>query len=456
MWNPAAPLQSRVRHSPWVRPWCLHLVIALLAVTAIGCQSQMAEESKPQKPAMETVVADVMTLSMQPWPTIVRSQGSLNADEESVVAPKVAGRVAKVHVDLGDFVKTGDPLVSLDQEEFQLQVAQAEAQLEQTRSAVGLHEGEGVENLVPENAPPVREQKALWEEAQNVLERAARLLSQNAIADGEYDQVAAAERVAEARYASSINSVREKIALIGVRQAELSLARQRLQDAVIVAPLDGYVQQRQVAPGSYLSVGQAIAVVVRDHPLRFRGTVPERHAQALAVGQQVRLKIESVGQPRQAVISRVSPTLDQQSRSLMFEAEVDNRDHLLRTGLFAEAEVVTDASAKALVIPESALVEFAGTQKVWKVVDGVAGEQEVLTGTRRDGAREVLEGLAVGDTLLREAAKGRIAKIQSPATPELAAPSDTQSDDGSTAVQNRAGREEPSRDATHSKSESSS
>ncbi len=407
----------------------------LFVASAAGCAAPSANESQPDPQVTETMEAEVLTVEMRPWPTVVRSQGSLFADEESVVGSKVAGRVAEVHVDLGDFVKTGDPLVSLDQEEFRLQVEQAEAQLEQTRSAVGLRDGDFVENLVPENAPPVREQEALWEEAQKVLERAAKLRSQDAIAEGEYDQVAAAERVAEARYSSAINGVREKIALIGVRQAELSLARQRLRDAVIVAPLDGYIQQRQVAIGTYLSVGQPIAIVVRDHPLRFRGTVPERHAQALAVGQEVRLQIESVPEPCSAKISRVSPTLDQLSRALLFEAEVDNSDHRLRTGLFAEAEVVVDPSAQAIVIPESAIVEFAGTQKVWKIVAGVAGDQEVLTGAGRPGGREILQGLSIGDRILRRAARGRVAKIK-PRTSSEHAQSDgmPQSDEASAAA----------------------
>ncbi len=396
-------------------PRMLRLLPVLLAASPVAlitaCGSPVAKKIEQQEKPLETIQADVLTAGLVTWPTIVRSQGSLYADEESVVGAKVAGRVAEVHVDLGDAVKAGDPIATLDQQEFRLQVAQAEAQLQQARSAVGLRDGDSVDSLVPENAPPVQEQKALWEDAKNVLARAERLLRQDAIAEGEYEQAAAAERVEEARYRSAINSVLEKIALIGVRQAELSLAGQRLQDAVITAPLDGYVQQRHVAIGSYLSAGQPIAVVVRNHPLRFRGTVPERHAQSLKVGQQVRLRIESVPQPLTAKISRVSPTLDQRSRSLLYEAEVDNQDHQLRTGLFAEAEVVIDPTARALVIPKSAIVEFAGTQKVWRIVDGVAGEQEVLVGSPRDGGREVLQGLSLGDMILLHAAKGRIAKI---------------------------------------------
>lgn len=363
------------------------------------------------KPEMETIEAEILNVEPEHWPKIIHSQGSLFGDEQTTVGTEVAGMVAEVHVDFGDLVEAGDPLVTLDQAEFRLQAAQAEAQLQQVRSSVGLRDGQIVDSLVPENAPPVREQKALWDEAKNNLQRAQDLQSNNAIARGEYDAAVAAERVAEARYSSAINSVLEKIALIGVREAELSLARQHLEETVIRAPLDGYVQERQVSPGTYLSIGQSIAVLVRTNPLRFRGTIPERQAQALAIGQQVDLTIESVDAPYRATVTRISPMLDQRSRALAFEANVQNDDRLLRAGLFAEADIVIDPEAKAIVVPDSAIIEFAGTQKVWKVVDGMASEQEIVAGARRNPNREILEGLAVGDQILRDASKGRIAKV---------------------------------------------
>lgn len=386
-------------------------LFSLLLLSLIGCDSPPDQELRPTANKQETLKADVHTVALVSWPAIVRSQGSLHADEESVVGAKVAGRVAEVHVDLGDFVEAGTPIVTLDREEFVLQVSQAEAQLQQARAAVGLRSEDSVADLSPEKSPPVREQRAIWEEAKSEVVRAESLRRQRAIAEGEYDEVVAAEQVAEARYASAINSVHEKIATIAVRQAEASLAKQRLHDAVITAPLDGFIQQRDVAVGSYVSAGQAIARVVRNHPLRFRGSVPERFAQALRVEQKVQLQVESIAAPLHTQVTRISPTLDQRSRALMFEAEVDNSDHQIRTGLFAEAALVIDPDATALVIPESAIVEFAGTQKVWKVVDGMAGEQEVLVGGRRDGQLEILEGLEVDDVILLDGSKGRVAKV---------------------------------------------
>jgi RND family efflux transporter MFP subunit len=238
------------------------------------------------------------------------------------------------------------------------------------------------------------------------------LRARNAVTDEVFDATVAAEQVAEARYTSAYNGVLEKIAQIRVRSAELSLAKQRLVDAVILAPFEGFVHQRHVAKGSYVQIGDPIVTLVRTSTLRFQGTLPERHALRLAVGQEVRLSIESVPEPRIARITRLSPVIAEQSRSLMFEAAVDNADGSLQTGLFAEAEVIVDPQAQAIAIPPAAIVEFAGAEKVWKVVDGMAQEQIVETARRGDTLVEIVSGLAVGDVILHRAAEGKVARIE--------------------------------------------
>jgi RND family efflux transporter MFP subunit len=313
---------------------------------------------------------------------------------------------------LGDHVRRGDPLVLLDRQEFQLMVTQADAQLAQARAAVGLKPNEDVAQLDPLGAPPVREARAVWEQSQQQLARVKQLKVQNAVSDAELQQAEAAERVAEARYASAANSVREKIALIGVQSAELALAQQRYDDAITRAPFDASVQNRLVAPGTYVQVGQPLMALVTTTTLRFRGAMPERYAQALRVGQRVELQIESLSDPRSVAVTRISPALDEASRALVFEAQLDNQDERLRTGLFAEAQVVLDAEAQAIVIPASAVVRFAGVEKVWKVVDGLAGPEPVQVG-QQDGDRvEILSGLMAGDVILSDGSQGRVARIR--------------------------------------------
>jgi RND family efflux transporter MFP subunit len=394
-----------------------------------------------------TIQAEVLTIDTAVWPTVVRTQGTLAADEVAVVGTKVAGRIATVHVDLGDMVRAGDRLATLDEEESRLQVLQAEAQLAEARAAVGLRADEPVESLDRDKAPPVRQEKALWDEARESIVRARGLQARNAISEAEIERLNAAERVAAARYASSLNSVDEKIALIGVRTAELQLARQRWNDAIIRTPFDGQILQRQVAPGEYVPLGHGIATVVRSSSLRFRGTIPERHAQQLTLGQSVTLRIESIAEPRVVKVTRISPVLNELSRALLFEALVDNSDGRLRTGLFAEGEVVLNPDARSLVVPRTAVAEFAGAEKVWKIVDGTAREVEVRTGLHRAEEVEIVGGLVSGDRILRNARLGRVARIE-PVVPEFtsqrSAPSQTA---------NAAGLPDPVNDPTETPSQ---
>lgn len=390
----------------------LSCLFAVAAIVGCGHGGQADSSGAARQSELPVVKAAVIMIEQRPWPGIVRTQGSLIADEVTVVGAKLAGRVAEVDVDFGDVVPADQPLATLDQDEFRLQISLADAQLLQARAALGLKPADPVEGLDPLSSPPVKEAKAVWDESKTRVDRIRQLRARSAVTQEELDQAVAAEEVASARYGSAINGVREKIAQIGVRAAELSLAGQRLTDTVVRAPFEGFVQERHVARGSFVQVGSPIVTLVRTGALRFRGAMPERHAQKLALGQQLTLTIEGVEQPLPATVTRISPGIDEMNRSLVFEAEVENRDGSLRTGLFAEAEVVVDRAARAIVVPQSAVAEFAGAEKVWKVVEGVAREQVVQTVHRGSPEVEIVSGLAAGDLILRDAIQGRVARIE--------------------------------------------
>src|SRR5439155_12822277 len=84
----------------------------------------------------------------------------------------------------------------------------------------------------------------------------------------------------------------------------------------------------------------------------------------------------------------------------------------LRTGSFGEAEVIVDSTAQSLVIPRSAILEFAGAEKVWKIIDGMAKEQVVRTARHSDRGVEIIDGLKPGDLILTDAVQGRVARIE--------------------------------------------
>ena len=379
-----------------------------LMLLALGCRSSDSPPGGLTTPAAissATTSGQLVAVEQVGWPTIARVQGSLLADEVSTIAARVVGRIVEVNCDLGDTVAAGQQLLRLDDTEYKLKVLQAEAQLAQVRAAIGLAEDAPVSGLDPLNSPPVRETKALLDEAQQQVARLEKLHAQGAIVATDLEAAQSLERVADARYNSSLNSVREKMALVDVQSSVLQLAQQQLSDTVILAPLAGAVLSRAAAVGTYVQAGQPIAELAKISPLRFRGSVPERFAQQLRVGQKVHLTL--AGQTRQTEVARMSPALDPLNRSLVFEADVPNEDNSLRSGLFGQAEIVIDEQATAIAVPSSALVRFAGVDKVWQVADGEVSEAVVQVGREVDGLVEIIGGLTAGQHVLQVGASGR-------------------------------------------------
>ncbi len=384
-------------------------IVPLLTAILMGC-------SEPDGPSTrvspsEPLHASVLQVTKQGWPLVVPTQGDLVADETTVVGAKVAGRVDHVLVDLGDPVRAGDVLASLDRQEHQERVRQAEAELTQVRAAIGLDQDDDLNRLDPQASPIVVEQKALWDQARADLDRVEALHQRNAATDTQLAAMTAAEQVARARLQSAVNSVRQNIALVRVRTAQLELARQQLDDAEIRAPFDGRIQTRHVAAGTYVQVGDSVVTLIRDDPLRFRGTVPEIYASRIAIGQRVRIKTAQGPTLPEVPITRISPGIDPLSRSLLFEALIPNENHSIQAGQFAQGEVLLDQTRQIIALPDSAIVQFAGTQKVWKVVDGKAIEASVETGDKQNGLVEILSGVEVGDLVLADGSQGRATNV---------------------------------------------
>lgn len=388
--------------------WRFAAAIVITAGLAAGCGKHAAAppESEAAEPAADTAL-QVTEVALRRWPRTVRAQGTLIEDEYSIIGAKVAGRVKEVMVDLGSAVKQDQPIAVLETEEFELKVRQAEAAVAQARAAIGLKPGMPEEKLDPTQAPPVLQEKALWEEARFNFERAQPLIARGVMTKEEFQQRESAKRVAEARYAAALNAVQENIALLAVRKAELALAQQNLADAVLKAPFEGMIQETQVAPGSFVSIGNPVVTLVRTNPLRFRAGIPERSSTGVKVGQPVRVFIEDQAEPVEARISRVSPALDVSSRSLIIEADIDNSAGRLRTGLFAEAEIIVDPASRTIAVPKTSIVAFGGVEKIWVVQDDKAESRRIRIGRREGNLVEVINGVKAGETIVLDGQQGR-------------------------------------------------
>jgi multidrug efflux pump subunit AcrA (membrane-fusion protein) len=378
------------------------VVVVLLALGLAGCRGEhpAAAQDTVRAQAPPPREVRVVPAAGRELPRIVTATGTLAAEEQVTLSARVAGRVETIEVDLGSRVRRGQPIARLDQTDFKLRVEQAEAALQQARARLGLPPDGQDERVDPEQTAIVRQARAVLEEARLTRDRAVKLLEQQLIARAGLDTAQANLQVAEGRYQDALEEVRNRQAVLTQRRSERELARQQLADTVVLAPVDGAVSQRIAAAGEYLAVGAPMATLVRIHPLRLRVAVPEREAGAVRTGHLVRLTIDGDPTVYTGRVARLAPIVQELNRTLMVEAEVPNERGLLRAGAFARAEIVTDTAQTIVTVPASALIVFAGVEKVLVVRGGKTAEVRVQSGRRLGEDVEIVDGLKPGEPVV--------------------------------------------------------
>jgi RND family efflux transporter MFP subunit len=382
----------------------LTTLTAMLALTAVvllnaACKSGYPVSAKNASDVKEARAVKTALVSEIPMERAVTVSGTLAAQDQATISAKVPGRVQTIAVDLGSVVRQGQIIAQLEQQDYNLRLQQAEAALAQVRARVGLSPDGKDEQVDPEKTATVRQARALLDDAKLKLERAKSLLEKGVIAQAQLDAADADYKVALSRYQDGIEEIRNRQALVVQRRSEREIARQQLTDSSIYAPFDGVVQEKRTSVGEYLAAGTPIVNLVRMDPLRLRAEVPEREAHNVKQGQQVRVTVEGDTNVYTGIIARLSPSITEQSRILIVEAEVRNNGRL-RPGSFARADIVSDARSLSPAVPVNAVVSFAGIDKVITIQDGKALEQPVTVGRRAGEWIEVLSGVKTGDTVI--------------------------------------------------------
>lgn len=382
-------------------------VAALAGLAALpGCdgapQSQAA--TRPPRP-VQLVAAGTAEL-----PTKVSVSGVLAAQEELVVALQVAGRLATLAVDVGDVVASGAVIATLAPRDFELDVARAEAAVAAAEATLGVAPGAQLDNFDVEAVPTVREGNAVVVEAKQRRDRVATMVQGQINSGSELDTVALAVAVAESRLQRARDDVRTAVASARLRRVELQQAQKRREDSTVEAPWTGRVAQRHVVAGQVLAMGAPVVTLLRVDPLRLRLRVPDRPAMGVVAGQLVEFTVDgdAAATVHTGRVVRTGPAIDRGDRTRLVEAEVANQEGALLPGAFCRAQIVTAPAVPVVTVPRSAVVSFAGVDRVFTVEPGKDGGKKtkgviVQLGRAVGDQVEVVKGVAAGAQVVRDA-----------------------------------------------------
>ncbi len=371
-----------------------------LALALAGCSNGTREAqaaSTPKTP--EPIPVRVATVASRNVGRSIPVTGSLAPDETVTVSAEVAGRVEKIHYDFGQSVRKGAVIAELDTRELILQRDRARAALSQALARIGLDPGQ--EEATPESTPAIRQAKAQLEEARFKWENAAKLVKTGDISQERYIELEKQYHARDAAYQAARDELRVALANVAALRAEVRLAEKRLGDASVIAPFDGIVDKRLVAPGQYLAANTPIVSLVKTNPLRLRVEIPETASGQVRVGSSLTFTTDAApGAQFRAVVRELNPSLEPRSRSLTAEARLENSDPRLRPGMFVTVQLALAQNAPATVVPHEAVYQIAGLTKVFTIRDGRAVEHRISPGRDLGGAVEVAdEKIRPGDTV---------------------------------------------------------
>ena len=323
--------------------------LALGAVAASACAPAAAKTTSGGDTAAVPVVAHAVSVSARPWSTT--ASGIVQANTTVDVAFQVAGKVVTVGPDEGQAVRAGQPIASVDPTEYRLAVEQAAAQAERTA-----HDRD-------RNQP---------------------LLASGAIAPADMEHLES-----------------------GARQsaAAADLAKKRLADTRLDAPISGIVARRAVEVGATVAAGQSVYTIVALDPVRVRVGVPEADVGHVTEGAAATVRIPALDTSFAGRVSLIGVAADPATRTYTVEISVPNPARKLRAGMVAEATIETREKTSAMMVPAPAVLHdggVGGTTIVYVLdPDGThVHARRVATGTARGDSLEITSGVAAGDKIV--------------------------------------------------------
>jgi multidrug efflux system membrane fusion protein len=353
------PTLRSQRRSLFLTGGVLAVVVAIFYAYHRFDAAQMAGRMafKPPPTPVTAVTAEV-----RPIPKYLSGIGTLQAVRQVTVAPEVGGLVTNVIFQPGAEVKAGDPLVQL-------------------------------------NDAPERGDLANYQAMERVA--AANLDRDKTLSARDFQSRAAVDQQQSLRDQAAANIVKTQ-----------ALIAQKL----IRAPFDGQLGVRQVNVGGYLNAGGPIVTLTDLSQLWANFTLPEKVAAQVKVGEAVELRADAYpGRVFRASVTAIEPQINQQTRTILIQATLDNPDHALLPGMFANVAVVLPTGPATVVLPETAVdYSLYGDSVFVLAEDGKddkgqpilkANRTYVKVGDRFDGKVEILSGLK-GDE--RVAASGQL------------------------------------------------
>lgn len=363
-----------------------HLAVALVTAVLLGVLTFVAFRLGPLSPTKITLTK-VKSESITPS---VFGIGSVEARQSWLMGPIVAGRVLRVHVDVGQVVKAGQLLAEMDPVDLDQRLHAQEA---------ALYKATSVEIA---SKAQVADAKARRELAHSNFKRQEELARQQFIStaalEGRNQEFESAEAVYQAALASLQAAKQDTLRL----QAERKAVALQMQNTKLLAPADAVVISRDAETGSTVVAGQPVIKLANPATLWVKLRIDQGRSSGLETGLPASIVLRS--SPQQMLsgkVERLELQADLVTEERIVQVAFDQIPPSLSIGEMAEVTLNLKPKVGALVVPQASVQTYQGRSGVWRVIDGRLNFAIVQWGAASlDGQIEAVQGLESGDVVV--------------------------------------------------------
>lgn len=354
-------------------------------------------QARGEDPTTVPTVAVALTVR-GPIRSSITLSGAFRPYQEVDVHAKVAGYIRHIDVDVGDKVKVGQSLALLEVPELSAQVAAGQADMRRSEDAI-----RRAEHDVKRAESAHSASHAAYTRLKQASEARPGL-----IAEQELDDSLARDQEAEAQVGSARAALAEAQSQLSVTRANLDRYASLEAYSRITAPFSGVVTKRYADTGALIQAGTAsetqsmpVVRLAEWSQLRLVVPVPESAVPDLHLGQAIDVVVPALGRTFKGKVARFADALNEETRTMHTEIDVDNPDGTLVEGMYAETTLVLHQKDSVLTVPIQA-VKRHGTNGIVFVVDksGAVGERSVTLGVDSGARIEVLSGLSDGEQVI--------------------------------------------------------
>ena len=407
--------------------FCAIAIVASISCGGSSGANKQAKSNPNGDAPKETITVTIGKSESREIASAIRATGSFIADETSDIAPKTAGKIANVSANVGQFVSTGSTIATIDDKDARAQLASSQAAVKQAVAAVRQAEarlglspnGTFAASTIPEvRAANANYQQALAEvkQAENNELRYRELLESGDVATITYEQFRTARDTARAKannakelLEAAANTARQNNqaiasakATVEAAQTQVANAQRAITDTVVRAPFSGFISNRPVAVGEYVSSASIVATILRTNPIKVQILVAEADVPSVTIGKAVSIEVDAYKDRKFAgTVTAINPAIDPTSRAAVIEAQIENGDNALRSGMFATVSINKQGGSTSVFVPKSAVYNDQATQsvRVFVIQEGVAKLRVIQLGIEEGDSYQILSGIAADESV---------------------------------------------------------